>query len=341
MSFAERTSRMIPDSSLAEAAVWITRLRDDSRNPAIRTAFKQWEQDPTHKRAFKLVTEVWNDAGHLRRIISLVPVVRSRSNGRSRYFGVAAALVVLFAVGIFVYGRGDVFVTGIGEQQQVMLDDGSRIFLNTATRIVVNYASEARRVNVTRGEVLFDVAKRPDWPFIVTAGDRQVTALGTSFVVRRDPQRLVVTLVEGNVSVAEVLQSFRNESPLTNRPPADQALNVSPSHRTYTLVPRQRLTFIEGQDPVLDTASIEESTAWRSGQVVMNEMLLSTAAAEMNRYSTLNAIVVKPEVQHLLVNGLFQAGDSASFANAVARAYGLQLDERGRELILGPAGSRQ
>ena len=326
-SRAPPTERVvIPPERLAEAGVWIARLHGDDRDPAIRDAFRRWLlQDALNARAFELVTEVWEDAEDLRLVVSFTRTARPKPTMRFAYFGAAVtALVVLFAVGIARYTRGDVFSTGIGEQRQVTLNDGSRIFLNTATRIVVNYASEARRVNVTGGEALFDVAKRPEWPFIVAAGDRQVTALGTSFVVRKDERRLVVTLVEGKVSVDPILST-------------NPSSTVSASSEAYTLTPGQRLTFIDGQVPKLDSPPLEESLAWRRGQVVLNETPLSAAAAEMNRYNTLKVIVVHPDVGQIPINGLFQAGDSARFANAVAQAYGLQLRERDGQILLGPA----
>ena len=327
-----RARTTIPDERLAEAGVWIARLHGDGRGPEVRNGLRQWlSEDPLNARAYELVTDVWDDAEQLRRVVPLAAAARSRQAPRFFYFGTAvAALIATVVVGVTLYMRGDIVATGIGEQRQVTLTDGTRIFLNTATRVVVNYADEARRVDVTKGEALFDVAKRPDWPFIVTAGERHVTALGTSFVVRKDQKNLVVTLVEGKVSVDPV-----KAAPSVTGSSAPAVPQSKPG--TYTLTAGQRLTFAEGTPPKIDTPSIEESMAWRRGQVVMNEMLLSAAAAEMNRYNNRQVITVQPEVAELSINGLFQAGDSASFANAVAQAYGLQMTQgQGQIVLSGP-----
>ena len=100
-----------------------------------------------------------------------------------------------------VYLRSDAVVTGVGEQRTLTLEDGTRIQLNTDTRAVVRYDERLRRVELEKGEAMFEVARRPDWPFVVTAGDRQIRALGTAFVVRREAEVLAVTLVEGKVTV--------------------------------------------------------------------------------------------------------------------------------------------
>jgi transmembrane sensor len=235
-----------------------------------------------------------------------------------------------------------VIATGVGEQRQLVLEDGTRVFLNTDTRLVVKYDEQARRVELRRGEALFNVAKKSDWPFIVVVGDRQVKALGTSFVVRRDDERVAVMLMEGRVQVSP-------QSSSTPSIPADTqaqagANSVAPSQpaaatdqlpkETFTLTPGQRLTFTNGAAASLDTPSMERATAWRRGQVILDDTPLRVAAEEMNRYNSIKLVIESPEAAELLVNGLFQAGDSTHFANAVAQAYGLRIVERGDAIVL-------
>ena len=160
------------------------------------------------------------------------------------------------------------------------LNDGTRVYLNTATRIVIHYDRFTRRVELETGEALFDVAKATDRPFIVSAGDRQVTALGTSFLVRRDDQRLAVTLVEGRVRV----------------------------NQKFTLTPGERLTLTPGGAARLGEPPLDKATAWRRGQVVLDDTPLAVAVAEMNRYSPIQLEIEQPEAGSLLISGLFQAG---------------------------------
>jgi transmembrane sensor len=241
-------------------------------------------------------------------------------------------------IGFVLYPGTGVVATGIGEQRQLVLEDGTRIFLNTATRLAVEYDEHARRVELREGEALFNVARWPDWPFVVSAGSQQVTALGTSFVVRRDSAKLVVTLVTGKVSVDPVAvptpaaaEDMGTAAADSNRSSAEATPIAT---RTVLLTPGQRLTIASGEMPHVDTSSIEESTAWRRGQVVLTDRPLADAAEEMNRYSTVRLVVEDPSARRLEVNGLFQAGDSASFANAVAHAHGLRVVTRDGEIIL-------
>jgi len=242
-------------------------------------------------------------------------------------FATATLAVVGIAVGIFFYQHAGVS-TGVGEQRSLTLQVGTRVFLNTATRVIVHYDRRVRKVELKTGEALFDVAKRPDWPFVVEAGGRRVNALGTSFVVRRDEQGLAVTLVEGRVTVA----------PEVPPPPGRRAGNVvtdaATSGEVFTLSPGQRLTFPPDKEAQLDTPSLGRAIAWRQGHIILDDTPLSNAASEMNRYNSVKLVVERPEAQALLINGLFQVGDSLSFAKAVGKTYGLTVTERPHEIVL-------
>lgn len=294
----------IPPERLAEAGVWIARLHGDDRDRDLEDAVRQWLQaSPSNARAFELATEVWDDAANLRRLVPLDPMRRTR-------FPVALAATIAMGVTVLtmlaLYLYPDGVTTAVGEQRMLTLDDGTRVYLNTATHIVVHYDRHGRRVELETGEALFDVAKAINRPFRVTAGDRQVTALGTSFVVRRDEQRLAVTLVEGKVTV----------------------------NQTFTLTPGERLTLSPGEAARVDMPSLEKATAWRRGQVILDDTPLAAAVAEMNRYSPIKLVIEQHEADNLLISGLFQAGDSASFAHAVAATYGLTAINKGDRIVL-------
>ncbi len=101
----------------------------------------------------------------------------------SRFFPWAATLAATLAIVVITavhHWRDNALITTVGQQQVRVLRDGTRVVLNTDTRIEVNYDARARRVRLVRGEARFDVSKHPTWPFLVTVGDREIRALGTS-----------------------------------------------------------------------------------------------------------------------------------------------------------------
>lgn len=342
------TKNPVAHERLAEAGVWISRLHGGNRNRELEIGLKRWlRADPENARAFEIATEVWEDAENLRRFVPLRPKLPQRArSGLAPIFAAAAmASVLLFLGAVLWFQNLGVITTEIGEQRQLVLEDGTRVFLNTDTRLVVSYSEDARRVELQRGEALFNVAKKSDWPFIVVAGDREVRALGTSFVVRKQDQQLAVILVEGKVVVSPVVESKRSaaEPPLTQQPaqstgsaaPSVESQTSAPARNdVFTLTPGQRLTFGAGSAAKLDTPSVEKAIAWRRGQVILDDTPLRTAADEMNRYNAVKLIVADDVSGELMVSGLFQAGDSIHFAKAVAHTYNLSVQERGGEIIL-------
>jgi len=80
----------------------------------------------------------------------------------------------------------DAFDTAIGGHRIIPLVDGSRIELNTATNLRTLISKMRRDVWLDRGEAFFEVAHIEGSAFVVHAGPRLITVVGTQFSVRRD-----------------------------------------------------------------------------------------------------------------------------------------------------------
>lgn len=328
----------------AEAAAWIARLHGPNRTAEAEAGFRRWlSEDAEHAAAFELLTDVWEKSARLRRrpfeqVASWeLPGFRLTAT-RAVFASFAIALVA--AVATFFYLHTDAVVTGVGEQRTLVLEDGTRVYLNTDTELVEHYDKVARRIELRKGEAMFEVAKNRNWPFIVTAGDRQVRALGTAFVVRRERENVAVTLVEGKVTVSPIgiSEDLARRSVPPTFPPRVADTQDRPSNPeekpTITLTPGDRLTFVTAEAPKIDRPAIEKVTAWQRGKVALDDTPLSDAVAEMNRYSTTRLVVEDPETAAIRVSGIFRAGDQVDFARAVARTYSLKIREGPREIVL-------
>jgi len=293
--------------TVAEAAAWITRLHGSRRSPEVEAGFRAWlTADAMHARAFEGMTEIWDTvpavpAGELPRVTVWQP--RPGTAVRMRRWAVAAVCVM--AVATYVFLRDPTYVTATGEQRVVNLEDGTRVTLNTDTRMTVDYNERARRIVLKRGEAYFEVAHNRHAPFSVAVGDHGVLALGTTFAIRQDPDRTAVTLIEGSVRADAV-----------------------------TLAPGQRLTLISGADPRIDTPRIDLLMAWRRGELILDDIPLAEAAAEMNRYSRVPIVIDDPAHATLALSGIYRTGDSLGFAQLVSQVYGLKVSGSNREIRL-------
>jgi transmembrane sensor len=305
----------------AEAAAWIVRLHGPHRGAELEAGFRAWlAADPENGRQFERVTEVW-ESGSALAAPGVPRVAHWREEPAPRRWALAA--MVLLAVGLGAWGLDHFwlnpsYATRLGEQRLVRLDDGTRIAMNSSTRIHLAYRDDERRVRLDQGEAYFEVARDPARPFIVVAGDHRVTALGTAFVVRHENGGTAVTLVEGKVAV------FEGEQAVTPQAPPAAAPEATPDKR-IVLSPGQRLTFIGRARPRLDQPRIDAVTAWRRGEVMLDNTTLADAVAEMNRYDERLLVIDDPSAAATRVSGIYHAGDSEGFARTVAALYGLQV----------------
>lgn len=325
----------VSDQQVAEAAAWMAHLHGSRRTPDSDKGHQLWlQEDAARRKAWEAATEVWEETGLLQGVAlekgirAILPEAPKKEHPMRQRLAVAAGVALLAAgAGMLFWARSNGIYTGVGEQRVVALDDGSRVVLNTASRIVVSYSGRLRKIELKSGEARFDVAKQNDRPFVVIAGDRRIDALGTAFVVRHDPGRTAITLVEGRVKVGPIGPGTVASARSSHESPASEPGVVM-------LHPGQRLTFDSGAPPRVDNPELAKLIAWQRGEIVMDGMKLRDAVVEMNRYSARKLEVASESAGDLVVSGVFQSGDSLSFARAVAHTYQLLATEEGNRILL-------
>lgn len=226
--------------------------------------------------------------------------------------GIAAAVVLGLGVW-FVAQRPVIYETKVGQRQAVVLADGSRVTLNTGSRIEVR----GRKVNLMRGEALFEVAHRPDAsPFDVRTDLAQVRVTGTRFTVRREETGTDVNLIEGHVEV----RGQTSETQLVKLE-AGQAVAVDRAGHLGPVLPA-------------DTAGVSD---WLQGRLTFSGTPLKEAVTEMNRYSDRKLIVADARLTGLRIDGEFEAGNTEALAQALHALYGVdtQVSEDGIRLRSG------
>jgi transmembrane sensor len=320
MRLTRQNFPVLSEEVRVEAAAWIARLHDERLGAEAETQLREWlGESEEHRRAFNRMMQVWEQAGNIRMRVRADDSATRR--GRSRFHPWAAALsatLVLVLITTVYYSRDNSLTTAVGQQKVQLLRDGTRVVLNTDTRIEVTYDEHFRRVRLVRGEARFDVSKRPTWPFLVSVGDHEVRALGTSFIVRRDnDEDLSVTLVDGRISVAPVAGN-------------GEALSPAPQ----LLVPGQRLVISPHHAPAVDRPELSRVTAWERGRVEFDETPLQDATTEMNRYTLTRLVVPDTAVAQLRIGGVFRAGDSDEFVKIVTAAFGLRAERNGGDIVL-------
>jgi len=299
-----------------------------------------------HRVAFERCTDTWQDvAGITLRDDAIGANVGAEAKHRpmptrrtSRAVGVALAgvAVAAFLMVMHPWRANDTYATNVGELRTVILEDGTRMSLNTSTHVRVALASAQRTVSIEKGEALFEVAKDARRPFVVQVAGREVVALGTVFSVRLTPSSeigdaLDVMLIEGQVSVRAA--GGQRDTAIDTRP-----VLLKPGDRLRLSEPGGRAT--RGAQRVtvqMDRPHVDQLMAWLRSEAVFDDVPLSDAVAEMNRYSRQPVVLVGGEsIKGLRISGLFRTGDNVGFARAAAALHGLVVHYRQDHVELAP-----
>lgn len=240
----------------------------------------------------------------------------ARASSRHWLIGGAAVAASIAAVGVYLgTGRPTAYGTRKGERKVISLADGSVVTLNTATRLEVRYSPRRREIHLIEGEALFDVAKDADRPFVVSARDADVRAVGTSFTVASLGGRPVQVLVrEGVVDVSRPKVANAAATRLTagNRAVVAGAVAVAR----------------------MDDVALQTDLAWKDGRIIFQGETLAAAAAKFGRYSDIRIVIPDPALAAEAVSGAFDANDPIGFARSIAISLDARAEIRAEEVRL-------
>lgn len=135
-------------------------------------------------------------------------------------FRMAATFALLITLSYLVYAgihRNMVMLTASEKIRKEILADGSIVWMkpNTTLAYPPAFTGSSRSVELIRGEVLFEVAKDPDHPFVIQCGELKATVLGTSFHIGSGKKNTKVAVFTGKVALTtgqESIEVLPNET---------------------------------------------------------------------------------------------------------------------------------
>ena len=249
-------------------------------------------------------------AGQIRRTAPR-PTRRKVLIGGSAAIAIGSAAVV----GLSWPAAATTYSTRRGEIRLVPLGDGSSMTLNTQTTAKVLFTREERHVELIEGEVLFDIAREADRPFIVEAGTSRVQAAATSFTVSRLAHEAVkVTVRQGSVQVS--------------------GLSAQPTILTANTQAMVPLGMANIQTATIAAPEMNRDLAWQQGMLSFEDTPLAKAADQFSRYSDTAIRFGDPSVGEETITGLYAANNPQGFARSAALSLGLKASERPGAIIL-------
>lgn len=310
----------------ARAANWLQRRQFWDWSEDDQAALDQWlAESELHMVAFLRLEAAWT---RTERFVALDPakIARAPEEEKARrpfwpfLMRAAAGLAVaaVIGAGAIAYNRPQdrVYSTPIGGHETVTFADGSRIELDTNTTIRARMTTERRMVWLEKGDAFFKVHHDGAHPFIVIAGNRRITDLGTEFLVSRRPHNLRVAVVSGRVWLEAADKQAPSQSHLLL--PGDVA--VASADTTSIRKQSER--------------SLANALAWRHGLLVFDHTTLADAAAAFNRYNREKLEIADPAIASITIDGSFQPNNLQLFARVVRRAFGLRVETEGSHTVI-------
>lgn len=308
-----------------EALAWMAKQSAGPLSDADQQAFAAWYADhPRHQGAYLRAQAIWHSLGKAAIQPNLVPATKPAGGARNRrgfLMGGIAATAAVVTVGGYaakVLRDRQVLTTAVGEFRKVPLADQSLASLYSGSHVEVSMTARLRRVVLREGEAWFEVAKNPEAPFVVEAGDIRVRAVGTAFSVRRRANGADVLVTEG---VVEAWSDGGNAE-------------------------RRRITageeaFIADDAEVIEVsgtpAEIERKLAWREGNVVLDNDTLADAVAQFNRYNAEKIVIADPRLNASRFVGQYRIDQPEQFADAVHSLLNVPTGRDSRGIVIGRA----
>jgi transmembrane sensor len=210
------------------------------------------------------------------------------------------------------------FETKRGMRALVYLSDGSRVVLAPQSRLRVpeTFGQVTRSVEL-RGEAIFDVVHDSMHGFSVTAGNAELTDIGTRFDVRAYDSTDVVTVAvaSGTVSIAQ--HPIGTET--TKAVPVTRGRKASLRGAT-----------ISGPVP----ADMAPYFNWEKDQLSFDRQSLRDVLASLSRWYDLDISVSQPALLDQRVTAEFSTQSPTAMLQALAAAVGATSERHGRHVVL-------
>ena len=330
---SEPNEQRSPDSESVEeaAAAWLERRDRGAWTQQDQTDLDDWlAMSPTHMVAYWRLDSAWGYADRLAALgnsssYENEAAVPGRKSTLRKWIGAVAVIAFASVAGIAgaIYElrtKEVTYSTAVGGHKIIMLADGSRIELDTDTVLRTAVSSDRRIAWLDRGEAFFQIVHDASRPFIVFAGTRRVTDLGTSFVIRRDTERLEVAVVDGRVWF-----DAANGHTSSN----DHVQSVLLAQGDTAVAAQGALSIVK--KPAQQLLS---ELGWRHGALIFKNTPLADAAAEFNRYNRQQLVVTDRSAGRMLIGATFRTNDVELFARVTRAVLGLRVEKRGQDIVI-------
>ena len=331
------------DEVLLEAARWIVRFEEGDLSPKEAHALMVWRKaDTRHNQAFLDLKQLWDDIPATSLGANAVPAATNddekESVPRKRHWerwaigslvGAAAAVLLAVLIPGTVNSPGEHYSTDFAQISEIGLSDGSVATLGPRSSVKVTYSSDERRLELSSGEAYFEVAKAPERPFIVDAGNSTVRVVGTKFNVNRGENSVRIAVLEGIVQVRG-----RSRGAFA---PSHETLHKGDQAQIVTSPSGYAKIFKSTNAGELDKLGFS-AAAWREGWLVYEDARLSDIVGDLNRYYAPGVALADPALGETRITASFKATRIPEFVTSIEKLFPVSVGKASDgSFVLHPA----
>jgi transmembrane sensor len=200
-----------------------------------------------------------------------------------------------------------------GEKITCVLPDSSVVHLNSESRLEYpeNFAGNIRIVELT-GEAFFSVKHDKNRPFIVKAGNSQVTVTGTQFNVRNRDNNTKVVVAKGTVNVLNLNSRKQENLKKGEMVQLDYSGNVT--------------------SPV--TVNLKYYLAWKENKLAFKHTPLKEVMAEIERTFNVKSEFRNQSYKYRTITGIFETDSLEKVLSVLSLTLDLNISQKGMKIII-------
>jgi transmembrane sensor len=223
-----------------------------------------------------------------------------------RIFRNAAAILLfpVFGLGLFFsfkyYSARSVQLSGnqayneifssVDAITKVTLPDGSFVWLNHSSSLCypVTFNEKYRKVEL-KGEGFFEVAHNSELPLIVSVGEIQVVAYGTTFNVMAypDDDKIETSLINGSVEIQKILPDGKAST-------------------FYKMNPTDYTIYNKNNNEILtNTISDNRYFSWKDGKLIFTSEPLEDVVKKLSRWFNVDIQIIDPKLNNFPLTATF------------------------------------
>jgi transmembrane sensor len=223
---------------------------------------------------------------------------RRLAHSRTIWMAAAAAVIVMFAVGMWYFPQFNKQAEIIAQNEMVVikgkdyvrLPDGTRVTLKEGSELTYNsrtFGDTTREVTL-KGQGYFDVGFDTKRPFKVWTGKIVTTVHGTAFNISvTGTDKVTITVSRGKVSVGDVSTVYG------------------------TLIPNEQIAVdTRSNQYVKSVINAEAVTAWKDKYFILDEVTFTDAAELIEKRFNVNVTVDNKALNKCVISAWFLNNES-------------------------------